>query len=133
MSNNSGSGIDHYTAGVCNIGPAEIRKRRTVAIVGIGLLIVGILSLHRTHASHYARLSIFMPAMIFAVGFVQSRKKFCLAFGFMGTFNFGKARDLARVASPEDRARDRKTALLILGESVLIAAGITALVAALPL
>lgn len=122
-----------YIAGVCNIGPAEIRKRRTVAIVGLFLILVGIASIHQRHTSHLARISIFLPAIVFSIGFVQSRKKFCLAFGFMGTFNFGKSRDLAQVASPEDRAHDRKTALLILGESAVIAVGITILVMVLPL
>jgi hypothetical protein len=70
---------------------------------------------------------------VFSIGFVQSRKRFCLAFGFMGTFNFGRTRELARVASPEDRARDRKTALSILFQSAGLAALLTAIVIALPL
>jgi uncharacterized membrane protein len=129
----SSSDENHYLAGVCNIGPAEIRKRQTVAILGLVLIALGITSLHRTHAPHLARLSIFIPALVFSVGFVQSRKKFCLAFGFMGTFNFGKSRDLARVVSAQDRARDRKTALVIFGQSALLAAAITLLVIVLPL
>jgi len=133
MSNFSTPESTDYVAGVCNIGPSEIRKRQTVAILGLVLVALGIASLHRTHAPHLARLSIFVPALVFSVGFVQSRKKFCLAFGFMGTFNFGKSRDLARVTSPEDRARDRKTALTIFGQAAVIAAGITVIVSLLPL
>ena len=134
MSTSSNENLSsEYISGVCNIGPAEIRKRRTVAIVGFFLILVGIASIHQRHTSHLARISIFLPAIIFSIGFVQSRKMFCLAFGFMGTFNFGKSRDLARVASPEDRARDRKTALSILAESAAIAVVITAIVMALPL
>jgi hypothetical protein len=71
--------------------------------------------------------------MVFSVGFIQSRRKFCLAFGLMGTFNFGRSRDIARVASPEDRAQDRKTALSILGQAALLAAGLTLIVILLPL
>lgn len=127
------NGQSEYIPGLCNIGPAEIRKRRTVAILGLGLLILGIISFRQTHAHHLARTSIFLPALVFSVGFIQSRKKFCLAFGFMGTFNFGKSRDLARVASPEDRARDRKTALNILGQAVVLALAITLVVIFLPL
>jgi len=51
----------------------------------------------------------------------------------MGTFNFGKSRDIARVALPEDRARDRATALKILGEAVAIAVALTLIVVLLPL
>lgn len=132
MSNSSPESPE-YIAGVCNIGPAEIRKRQSVAILGLVLMALGIASLHRTHAAHLARLSIFVPAMVFSVGFIQSRKKFCLAFGLMGTFNFGKSREIARVASPEDRAHDRKTALVILAHAAALATLITIIVVLLPL
>jgi hypothetical protein len=51
----------------------------------------------------------------------------------MGTFNFGRSRDIARVSSPEDRAADRKTALSILGQAALLAAALTLIVILLPL
>jgi hypothetical protein len=70
--------------------------------------------------------------MIASVGFIQSRSKFCLAYGFAGTFNVGKLGDISRVASPEDRAADRKTALTILGKSLLLAAIATGVVLVLP-
>ena len=65
-------------------------------------------------------------------GYVQSRSKFCLAYGFAGTFNIGKLGDIKRVASKEDRAADRKTALVILGKSFLVAAIATGVVLVLP-
>lgn len=68
-----------------------------------------------------------------SVGWVQSRKRFCLAYGFAGTFNFGKLGQLSRVADPADRAADRRTALLIFAQSALYAAALTLLVIALPL
>jgi len=66
------------------------------------------------------------------VGFVQSRSKFCLAYGFAGTFNVGKMGDIKRVTSKEDRAADRATALKILGKSFLLASIATAVVLVLP-
>jgi hypothetical protein len=71
--------------------------------------------------------------MVFSVGFIQSRKKFCLAYGLMGTFNLGKLGDISRVQSPEDRKADRKTALTILAQSALLALVSTATLVALPL
>jgi len=44
----------------------------------------------------------------------------------------GKMGDIKRVASKEDRAADRKTALVILGKSFLLAALATAVVLVLP-
>ena len=78
------------------------------------------------------RGSIFLPLMVASVGFVQSRSKFCLAYGFAGTFNIGKLGDIKRVASPEDRAADRKTALVILAKSFVLAALATGVVVVLP-
>jgi hypothetical protein len=71
--------------------------------------------------------------MVFSVGFIQSRKKFCLAYGFMGTFNLGKLGDLSRVQNPEDRKADRRTALKILIQSAALAFLLTVLLVAAPL
>lgn len=79
------------------------------------------------------RLGIFFPLMVTSVGFVQSRSKFCLAYGLAGTFNVGKMGDIKRVTSKEDRAADRKTALVILGKSFALATFATAIVLVLPL
>lgn len=124
---------NEYIAGACNIGKGEIRRRQFVALIGAAITITTAITLFTTDQSKAARLSIFIPAMIFAIGFVQSRKKFCLAYGLAGTFNFGSLGDVKRVQSIEDRKADRKTALSILAQSAMLAVAITAVVFALPL
>lgn len=124
---------NEYIAGACNIGKGEIRRRQFVALIGAAITITTAITLLTTDQSKAARLSIFIPAMIFAIGFVQSRKKFCLAYGLAGTFNFGSLGDVKRVQSNEDRKADRKTALSILAQSAMLAVAITAVVFALPL
>ena len=124
---------NEYIAGACNIGKGEIRRRQFVALIGAAVTITTAITLFTTDQSKAARLSIFIPAMIFAIGFVQSRKKFCLAYGLAGTFNFGSLGDVKRVQSNEDRKADRKTALSILAQSAMLAVAITAVVFALPL
>jgi hypothetical protein len=121
-----------YIPGSCNIGKSEVRKRRIVGLVGLFVSISYLLTFSRLDASPEFRLGIFFPLMVASVGFVQSRSKFCLAYGFAGTFNVGKMGDIKRVASKEDRAADRKTALVILGKSFLLAALATAVVLVLP-
>jgi hypothetical protein len=121
-----------YIPGSCNIGKSEVRKRRIVGLVGLFVSISYLLTFSRLDASPEFRLGIFFPLMVASVGFVQSRSKFCLAYGFAGTFNVGKMGDIKRVASKEDRAADRKTALAILGKSFLLAALATAVVLVLP-
>ena len=122
-----------YIAGSCNIGNGEVRRRKFVALIGAAITLTTATTLFITDQSRVARLSIFIPAIIFAIGFVQSRKKFCLAYGLVGTFNFGGLGDVKRVQSQEDRKADRKTALSILAQSAMLAVAITAVVFALPL
>jgi hypothetical protein len=121
-----------YIPGTCNIGKGEIRRRQLVALVGLFFSISTLLAFNTVGAPTEVRLGIFFPLMVASVGFVQSRSKFCLAYGFAGTFNVGKMGDIKRVASKEDRAADRKTALVILGKSFLLAALATAVVLVLP-
>ena len=121
-----------YIPGSCNIGKGEIRRRQLVALVGLFFPVVTLLTFSIVDTPTVMRLGIFFPLMVASVGFVQSRSKFCLAYGFAGTFNVGKMGDIKRVASKEDRAADRKTALVILGKSFLLAALATAVVLVLP-
>jgi hypothetical protein len=121
-----------YIPGNCNIGKGEVRRRQLVALVGLFFSVTTLLAFNTVDTPTEVRLGIFFPLMVASVGFVQSRSKFCLAYGFAGTFNVGKMGDIKRVASKEDRAADRKTALVILGKSFLLAALATAVVLVLP-
>ncbi len=121
-----------YIAGSCNIGKGEIRRRQFVALIGLILIISTTVGLINVEADRSARFGVFVPALIFSVGFIQSRRKFCLAFGLMGTFNFGSLGKLSRVASPEDRRADRKTAISILVQALSLALTITLIIYLLP-
>ena len=122
-----------YIPGSCNIGTGEIKRRQAVALFGLFLTIFSITTLLVTDQNKSSRLSIFIPAMIFSVGFIQSRSKFCLAYGLAGTFNFDRLGKISKVGSAADRTADRKTALLILIKSVALAALITAVFFVIPL
>ena len=122
-----------YIPGTCNIGGDELRSRRIVAAVGLILSLSALGIFIATDVSQSARLGIFIPLLVMSIGWVQSRKKFCLAYGFAGTFNFGKLGHLSRVSDPTARAADRRTALMIIAQSTLYAAVLTALVVVLPL
>jgi hypothetical protein len=122
-----------YIPGSCNIGSGEIKRRQLVALFGLLLTIFSVITILVSDQSKNSRLSIFVPALIFAIGFVQSRRKFCLAYGLAGTFNFGKLGQISKVQSPQDKKADRKMAITILLQSVALAALITALFYFLPL
>jgi hypothetical protein len=122
-----------YIPGTCNIGKGEIRRRQLVALFGIFLTVSSATALLATDQTRSSRLSIFVPALVFSIGFVQSRSKFCLAYGLAGTFNFERLGKISKVQSAEDRKADRKTAIAILLKSAALAALITAVFFVLPL
>ena len=122
-----------YIPGTCNIGKGEIRQRQMVALLGVFLTVSSATALLATDQARTSRLSIFVPALVFSIGFVQSRSKFCLAYGLAGTFNFERLGKITKVQSAEDRKADRKTAIAILLKSGALAALITAIFFVLPL
>lgn len=116
---------DTYIPGTCNLGKAEVRSRQIVALVGLVASLILATGLIATSAPQASGLTLFAPLMVFAIGFIQSRRKFCLAYGLAGTFNLGKLGQVSKVANPEDKAADRKTALSILAQATALALGIT--------
>jgi hypothetical protein len=124
---------DTYIPGTCNIGKGEIRRRQAVALIGAVLSAFILAGLISTSAAPGARLGIFIPLLVASIGWIQSRKKFCLAYGFMGTFNFGKLGQLSKVSDKSAQAADRKTAFSILAQSLSLAAILTLIVYLLPL
>ncbi len=116
---------DTYIPGTCNLGKAEVRSRQIVALVGLVATLILATGLTASSAPQASGLTLFAPLMVFAVGFIQSRRKFCLAYGLAGTFNLGKLGQISKVANPEDKAADRKTALSILAQATALALGLT--------
>ena len=116
---------DTYIPGTCNLGKAEVRRRQFVAFLGLALSLFSAFGLWQ--GSTLTRATVFLPLFVFAVGYVQSRRKFCMAYGFAGAFNLGRLGELSRVQDPADRAADRKTALSILGQAALLALVLTLL------
>ena len=107
--------------GVCNIGPAEIARRRRAGYVGLVVTAVVIAAVLVFRAPAYWRLLVFFPASIAASGFLQASMHFCAGFGMAGVFNFkptpGKT---IPVRQAQDREKDRLKAIRILMYSVLI-------------
>lgn len=120
--------MSNYQAGACNIGPSEIKRRRQGALVGAILFAVTTILFVVTDASTSTRLVTFIPALLFAVGMIQSKRKFCVAYGFMGVFSFEKLGDTKKITVNQDLKADRKYAVKLLLQSVAIAIVLTALV-----
>ena len=122
-----------YVAGSCNIGTREIRRRQLVGGIGLFLTLSTVFGFYHQHASRMARFGTFLPALVMSIGYLQARKKFCLAFGFSGLFNFGTLGNTKRVISEFDRKIDRAAAIRLFLQAVALAAVVTGLVFLLPI
>ena len=102
-----------YRPGVCNIGPAEIARRRRTGHTGVIATVVLLGMLIVVHAPTPLRLLAFFPAAVAASGYLQAWLRFCAGFGWLGVLNFGDVGRTEMVGSAEDRARDRARATRI--------------------
>ncbi len=118
-----------YQAGVCNIGGAEVKRRKQVAKIGATFFLITAVYLILSGAESTSAAFALIPAMLTSVGYVQSRKRFCFAFGLMGTFNFAEAGKMSKVVSKEELSADRRMALSIIAQSMGLALFATILLA----
>ena len=112
---------DQYVAGVCNIGKAEVRQRMIVSIAGLVLALGTATWLVISDAPTAARWGMFLPLMVWSIGLVQARNKFCIAYGLAGTFNFGRLGTTSKIIDPEFRKADQRTVLKIAALSITYA------------
>ena len=122
-----------YQPGVCNIGPAEIARRRRAGHTGLAAAIALFAALVAIDAPDWTRFLVAIPAIGAASGYIQAHLRFCAGFGSMGVFNFRELGPTERVSDDADRARDRARAFQIgfASAAIGIAAGIVAV--ALPI
>jgi len=122
-----------YQPGVCNIGPAEIARRRRAGHIGLAAALALFAVLVAIDAPNWTRLLIAIPAVVSASGYIQARVKFCAGFGSRGIFNFGEVGPTERVGADADRARDRARARQIGAASIAIGLAAGVIAAALPI
>jgi hypothetical protein len=133
MSSAAGLGplnVVDYSPGVCNIGPAEIARRRMAGHLGLLVSAAGLAALVVTGAPHWTRLILVLPAGASASGYLQAWLHFCAGFGSRGVYNFGPLGTVSQVAEPEARARDLARSIRI-GVAALAIGIVVAIVAAL--
>ena len=102
-----------YQPGVCNIGPAEIARRRRAGHVGVGAAIVLLAGLVAIGAPPPVGLLVSLPAAAAASGYLQARFRFCAGFGSKGIYNFGEVGQTLQVDDADARRRDRARATQI--------------------
>jgi hypothetical protein len=116
----------------CNIGDAEVERRRRMAIaltIAGAILAAALLALA---VPHLARLLLFPVAAAAGVTWLQVTNRFCVAFGAAGLENFGPLGAERHVAD-EQAAADRRRAARLTLEGVVIGLVVTLALVVLPL
>lgn len=122
-----------YSAGACNIGPMEIRRRRAVAIVAFVAAAALVVLLLAIGAPAWARLLVFFPLFGGFFSWLQARRRFCAAYALQGTSNFGESQATMQAVT-DDAARKADLAAVrrMTRDSLLLALPVTALLVLLP-
>lgn len=98
-----------YQPGVCNIGPAQQRRR---LLLGVGSLSLAVVTVSVVLALSWPRwtliLSLF-PLYGAAMGYFQYRERFCVGFAGIGVFDVGEG--TAQVQDREALEADRRRAV----------------------
>lgn len=116
---------ESYVPGVCNIGPAEIKKRIRTGWFGLIITIALLIYFGWNEVEQGWRVAIFIPSMLAAMGLLQGYMRFCVYFGLAHLFNFGDAGQTDTVTQAEFRAKDRKKSWQIILYAALIGGGVT--------
>jgi hypothetical protein len=123
---------DGYEAGVCNIGPAEVTRRRRAGYFGVAAAILLALALLLIDAPSITRLLVAVPLIAGFSGLIQAQLKFCANYGWRGIRNLGDIGDDQRVDDAASRTIDRRRSQEILGASALGGLSIAILFTLLP-
>jgi hypothetical protein len=129
----TGTSGRHYQPGLCNIGPAEITRRRRAGHVGSIATVVVFLAIVALNVPPLARFVVALPAAGAASGYLQAALRFCTGFASRGIFNFGQLGQTEQVEDAADRRRDRSKANQIFLASLAIGLAVGLVAVLLPL
>ncbi len=122
-----------YEPGVCNIGPAEIARRRRSGHAGLIVSLALFAVLLALAAPPWTRLVLVLTAGVSASGYLQARLHFCAGFGSSGVYNMGPLGTVEHVVDPAARSRDRLRSLEIGLASLAIGLAVGVVAALLPI
>lgn len=124
---------DGYQPGACNIGPAEIARRRRSGYLGVSAAVALGIVLVALDAASVVRLAVGVPLFMGLLGFVQARMRFCVGFAMAGLRNFGDLGAQMKVADAVARTTDRRRAMAVTLGTAAVAGLIAVGFALLPL
>jgi hypothetical protein len=121
-----------YSPGHCNIGSAEIARRRQAGHIGTIATLGTLAVLSAIRAPAPVRLVAIAPATIAASGYLQAHLRFCAGYGYRSLVALGDVGATHEVADADARRRDRRRAMQIGMASLGIGAAVGIGAALLP-
>lgn len=113
----------NYSAGACNIGRKEIRRRYALGAIGFIMAALFAYSLYLLHAPAWTYLFSIVPFVIGFEGFYQGYLHFCAGFAAMGVYDLtGSGGKAGKVTNGKDHKKDLSEAAKINGYSIASAA-----------
>src|SRR3954454_16282369 len=94
-------------AGACNIGPAEITRRRRFGHAALAVAIGLFVLLVAIGAPPIVRAIVAIPATVAFACYLEAALRFCIRFGWSGLFNFSDYGTSQRVEDRAARDADR--------------------------
>lgn len=117
---------EYYTPGVCNINEKEVAYRKKAFYLGLGIGVPLLIVLVVVGSNPILGLTMFVPAWIGAIGYLQAKYKFCVGYAASGMYNSSdKYADTKEIVDAISRKLDASRAKKINAQSL----GLGALVA----
>jgi len=107
-----------YQPGVCNIGPAQQRRRLLLGVVSFLLSIGLVAAVVAVGWPRWALLAAVFPLYGAAMGYFQYRERFCVGFAGIGVFDVGDGTN--QVLDEAALAADRKRAVRLNAKSLAV-------------
>lgn len=122
----------NYVPGICNINPAEIKKRQLAGHMGLVASILFVTLALFAGLDWYVRLLIFIPAFVAATGYLQAKNKFCVGYAGAGKQHADDG-SIESITSDTALQADKRKAQTINAQSTLVASLAAAVFAIVPL
>jgi len=107
-----------YQPGVCNIGPAQQRRRLLLGVVSFLLSIGLVAAVVAVGWPRWTLLAAVFPLYGAAMGYFQYRERFCVGFAGIGVFDVGDGTN--QVLDEAALAADRKRAVRLNAKSLAV-------------
>ncbi|TKX80495.1 hypothetical protein [Halorubrum sp. SD626R] len=107
-----------YQPGVCNIGPAQQRRRLLLGIASLLLAVGLVAAVVAVGWPRWALLLSVFPLYGAVMGYLQYRERFCVGFAGIGVFDVGDGTN--QVLDEAALAADRKRAVRLNAKSVAV-------------